>query len=67
MNWKDTTFKVNAVDPGFTKTDFNRHRGTGSIIDAEERIAKYALTGKNMPTGKFISEEHDPELGVCPW
>ena len=25
---KDTAFKVNAVDPGFTATDFNQHRGT---------------------------------------
>ena len=26
---KDTLVKVNIVDPGFIKTDFNNHRGTG--------------------------------------
>ena len=28
---KDTSLKVNAVCPGYTKTDFNGHRGTGAI------------------------------------
>ncbi len=39
----NTPFKVNAVDPGFTKTDFNNHRGTGSVEEAGIRIAKYAM------------------------
>tara|TARA_R110000868_G_scaffold111773_1_gene301527 strand:- start:29477 stop:30217 length:741 start_codon:yes stop_codon:yes gene_type:complete len=64
---RDTAFKVNAIDPGFTKTDFNGHRGTGSVEDAGKRIAKYALTGENMPTGKFISEEQNPISGEIPW
>lgn len=29
---RDTPFKVNAVDPGFTATDFNQHSGTGSLL-----------------------------------
>ena len=40
---KDTSFKVNAVCPGYTKTDFNGHRGTGTLEDAGKRITKYAL------------------------
>lgn len=64
---RDTPFKVNAVDPGFTKTDFNGHRGTGSVQDAGKRIAKYAMIDKDGPSGKFISEEHNPETGECPW
>ena len=24
---RDTVFKVNAIDPGYTKTDFNQHLG----------------------------------------
>lgn len=64
---RDTPFRVNAIDPGFTKTDFNGHRGTGTVEDAGKRIAKYALVGKNMPTGKFISEEQNPETGEIPW
>ncbi len=64
---RNTLFKVNAVDPGFTKTDFNNHRGTGSVEEAGVRIAKYAFIGKDGPTGKFISEEQNPETGEIPW
>lgn len=64
---RNTPFKVNAIDPGFTKTDFNNHRGTGSVAEAGIRIAKYAMIGEEGPTGKFISEEQNPETGEIPW
>lgn len=64
---KDTNFKVNAVCPGYTKTDFNGHRGTGTLEDAGKRIVKYALIDKSGPTGKFFSEENNPETGEIPW
>ncbi len=64
---KDTPFKVNAVCPGFVATDFNGHRGTGTVQEAGTRISKYAMIGEDGPTGKFISEEHNPETGECPW
>lgn len=64
---RDTAFKVNAVCPGFVATDFNNHRGTGTVQEAGARIAKYAMIGEEGPTGKFISEEHNPETGECPW
>ena len=64
---KDTSFKVNAVCPGYTKTDFNGHRGTGILEDAGKRIIKYALIDKDGPTGKFFSEENNPETGEVPW
>ncbi|KFF04460.1 SDR family oxidoreductase [Flavobacterium reichenbachii] len=64
---RDTPFKVNAVCPGFVATDFNGHRGTGTVQEAGTRIAKYAMIDENGPTGKFISEEHNPETGDCPW
>ncbi|MVZ66604.1 SDR family NAD(P)-dependent oxidoreductase [Sphingobacterium sp. DK4209] len=64
---KDTNFKVNAICPGFTKTDFNGHRGTGTVEEAGKRIVKYALLDKNGPTGKFFSEENNPETGEIPW
>jgi NAD(P)-dependent dehydrogenase (short-subunit alcohol dehydrogenase family) len=64
---RDTNFKVNAVCPGFVATDFNGHRGTGTVQEAGTRIAKYATIGDDGPTGKFISEEHNPETGECPW
>ncbi|MCQ9640901.1 SDR family oxidoreductase [Chryseobacterium sp. WG14] len=64
---KDTAFKINAVCPGYTKTDFNGHRGPGSLEDAGKRIVKYALLGKDGATGKFSSEENNPETGEIPW
>ena len=64
---KDTSFKVNAVCPGFVATDFNGHNGTGTVQEAGNRVVKYAMLGEDGPTGKFISEEHNPETGECPW
>lgn len=64
---KDSNFKINAVCPGYTKTDFNGHRGPGSVEDAGKRIIKYALIGKDGPTGKFFSEENNPGTGEVPW
>lgn len=64
---KDTNFKVNAVCPGFTKTDFNGHRGTGTVEDAGKRIVKYALIDKDGATGKFFSEENNPDTGEISW
>ncbi|MDQ1087153.1 SDR family oxidoreductase [Siphonobacter sp. SORGH_AS_1065] len=64
---KDTNFKINAVCPGYTKTDFNGHRGPGNVEDAGKRIVKYALMDRDGPTGKFFSEENNPETGEIPW
>ena len=64
---KDTLFKVNAVCPGWTKTDFTNHQGTSTVQEAGQRIAKYALIEQDGPTGKFISEEYFPEPAACPW
>ncbi|MFT3947924.1 MAG: SDR family oxidoreductase [Agriterribacter sp.] len=64
---KDSNFKINAVCPGFTKTDFNGHRGTGTVEDAGKRIVKYALIDNDGPTGKFFSEENNPETGEIAW
>lgn len=63
---RDTAFRVNAVDPGFTSTDFNHHRGTGSVEVAGTRVVNYALD-TDLPTGGFFSEEHNPETGALPW
>lgn len=64
---KESKFKVNAVCPGYTKTDFNGHRGPGTVEDAGKRIIKYALVDKDGPTGKFFSEENNPETGEIAW
>ena len=64
---RDTPFKVNAVCPGYTQTDFTNHQGTSTVEEAGQRIVKYALIDPNGPTGKFISEEYFPEPGSLPW
>jgi NAD(P)-dependent dehydrogenase (short-subunit alcohol dehydrogenase family) len=64
---RDTPFKINAVDPGFTATDFNQHRGTGNIHDAAARIVKYATIDDKGPTGQYFSDDNNPETGVSPW
>ena len=63
---RNSLIKVNAVCPGYTKTDFTGHQGTSTPEQAGQRIAKYALIGQDGPTGKFFSEEYFPET-VCPW
>jgi len=63
---RDTTFKVNAVCPGYTKTDFTDYNG-GEVEEAGKRIVKYALLDKDGVTGKFISEETNPETGEIAW
>jgi NAD(P)-dependent dehydrogenase (short-subunit alcohol dehydrogenase family) len=63
---RNTPFKVNAVCPGYTKTDFTGNNG-GEVEVAGRRIAKYALIDQNGPTGKYFSEENNPEGGEIPW
>lgn len=63
---RDTAFKVNAVCPGYTKTDFTNQNG-GEVGIAANRIIKYALLDKDGPTGRFFSEESNPETGEIPW
>lgn len=64
---RDTAFKVNAVSPGFTATDFTGKNG-GSIEVAAKRIVKYALIGQDGPTGKLFCEETNPDgTGEIPW
>ncbi len=63
---RNTAFKVNAVCPGYTKTDFTGYMG-GELSDAGQRILKYALIGEDGPTGKFFSEEVNPATGEIPW
>lgn len=64
---RDTPFKVNAVDPGYTATDFNHHSGPGSIPDAAARIVKAALLALDGPTSQFFSDDNAPETGISPW
>lgn len=64
---RDLPFKVNAVSPGSTKTDFNHQLGQGSVEDAARRVIKYATIDQDGPTGKFFAEDINPETGEIPW
>ena len=64
---RDTPFKVNAVDPGYTATDFNHHSGPGTVPDAAARVVKAALLGPDGPTSQFFSDDNAPETGISPW
>lgn len=66
--FRDTNFRINAVSPGFTQTDFTRNnQHAGSVEAAAKRISKYALIGNDGVTGKFFCEETNPETGEIPW
>ena len=46
--------RINSVDPGFTATDFNQHRGTQTVEQGAEAIVRYALISGDGPTGSFF-------------
>ncbi len=64
---RDTPFKVNAVDPGYTATEFNNFTGPGTLPDAAARLVKAAMLEPNGPTGQFFSDDNSPETGISPW
>lgn len=64
---RDTPFRVNAVDPGFTKTDFNNNMGTAPVELGASRIVKYILINNDGPTGGYFSQQNNPETEVSPW
>ena len=50
------TMRINSVDPGFTATDFNRHRGTQTVEQGAKAIVRYALITGDGPTGGFLTQ-----------
>jgi NAD(P)-dependent dehydrogenase (short-subunit alcohol dehydrogenase family) len=54
--------RVNAVDPGYTGTDFNDHRGTQSVQEGTEAIVAMAQIRPDGPTGAFVDRH-----GAVPW
>jgi NAD(P)-dependent dehydrogenase (short-subunit alcohol dehydrogenase family) len=55
-------WKVNAVDPGYTATDLNRHSGHKTVEEGARAIVAMATVGPDGPTGGFF-DEHGP----VPW
>ncbi|WP_343632734.1 SDR family oxidoreductase [Fluviicola sp.] len=64
---RDTNFKVNAVSPPSTATDFNHHLGTSSVEVGAEHILRYAIMDNDGPTGRFFCLDNNPESGEIPW
>jgi NAD(P)-dependent dehydrogenase (short-subunit alcohol dehydrogenase family) len=54
--------RINAVDPGFTATDLNRHAGTQTVEEGAEIIVRMARIGPDGPTGGFFDA-----AGTIPW
>jgi NAD(P)-dependent dehydrogenase (short-subunit alcohol dehydrogenase family) len=54
--------RINSVDPGFTATDFNAHRGTQTVEEGAAAIVRHALIGPDGPTGGFYGAS-----GARPW
>ena len=59
---RDTSIKVNSVDPGYTATDLNQHRGTQSIPEGAAEIVRLAQLSDDGPTGTFSNAQ-----GIIPW
>jgi NAD(P)-dependent dehydrogenase (short-subunit alcohol dehydrogenase family) len=54
--------RINAVEPGFTATDLNRHTGTQTVEEGAEIIVRMAQVGPDGPTGGYFDAE-----GTLPW
>lgn len=48
-----TIMRVNASDPGYTDTDFNRHSGHQTITEGTDATVALATIDQNGPTGEF--------------
>ena len=55
--------KVNAVSPGFTKTNLNNYAGTETVEEGAAEAVRVALLGPDGPTGTFSHAK----LGQLPW
>ncbi|WP_395047494.1 SDR family NAD(P)-dependent oxidoreductase [Flavobacterium sp.] len=64
---RETNFKVNVIDPGFTATDFNHHTGRGTVESAAAFVVKHTLTDDNAPTGKYFSNDIKDGTEISPW
>ena len=54
---------VNAVSPGFTRTNLNGYAGTETVEEGAREAVRVALLGADGPTGKFTRWKN----GTIPW
>jgi len=59
---RDTPIKVNSVDPGYTATDLNGHRGHQTIPEGAAEAIRVALLPDDSPTGTYSDRK-----GIVPW
>jgi NAD(P)-dependent dehydrogenase (short-subunit alcohol dehydrogenase family) len=59
---RETTIKVNTVNPGYTATDLNGNSGTQTIEEGAAETVRQALIAEDAPTGGFFETG-----GVVPW
>lgn len=63
-----TGIKINAMTPGYTKTDLNDNQGTRRPEDAAVAAVNLALIGEDGPNGGFFQEGVEYfEDTVVPW
>jgi NAD(P)-dependent dehydrogenase (short-subunit alcohol dehydrogenase family) len=60
---ESTGIKVNAVSPGFIKTNLNNYAGTGTAEEGSREVVRVALLGPDGPTGAFTRWENQ----TIPW
>ena len=54
--------RINAADPGFTKTDLNGNTGTQTVAEGAEVVVRLAQVGPDGPTGGLFNT-----AGSVPW
>jgi NAD(P)-dependent dehydrogenase (short-subunit alcohol dehydrogenase family) len=55
--------RVNAVSPGFTRTNLNGFAGTQTLEEGAREVVRVALLGADSPTGTFTRWENE----TIPW
>jgi NAD(P)-dependent dehydrogenase (short-subunit alcohol dehydrogenase family) len=56
------SMRINAVEPGFTKTDLNGNTGIQTVEQGAEIIVRMAQIGNEGPTGGYLDAK-----GTLPW
>jgi hypothetical protein len=59
--------KVNAVSPGFTKTNLNEYAGTETVEEGAREAVRVALLGPDSPTGTFSGSCEDQTTALNSW
>ncbi|MGI8608458.1 MAG: hypothetical protein ACR2MY_04405 [Candidatus Dormibacteria bacterium] len=54
--------RFNAVDPGYSATNLNGHRGTQTVEQGTDAIVRLATVKDASPSGTFIDS-----AGEVPW